>query len=131
MRNCFYCKHSENIYVDDDNYTTRCHKENDKDIGDGEQLECFESENDGTFKFKLGQRVFYLNDNKIYDGEIFARQLIENSYDEDYACTEEQQKFYNPFGNEGKYYNVQCVGIISENKIFETKEDLVNDLLNN
>ena len=129
MRNCFYCKYSENIYVDDDNYTTRCHKENDKDIGDGEQLECFESENDVIFKFKLGQRVFYLNDNNIHDGEIFARQLIENSYDENYPSTKEQEEFYMPFGQEGKYYNVQCAGIMSEDNIFETKEELVKYLL--
>lgn len=54
MMSCFECKYSENIYVDDDNITMRCHKENDKEIGDGIKLSCFESLNDSVFKFKLG-----------------------------------------------------------------------------
>lgn len=77
------------------------------------------------FKYEIGQKVFYLCNNKLCSGEVISRSHVENckgyekkmSYDS--VVTD---KFYMPFGEAGTFYKV-CEGIFTEEDLYATIED--------
>lgn len=78
------------------------------------------------FKYNLGQKVYYMINNKIGSKEISSRCIVENMHD-DWASTKEQKESWQPFGKTAILYSTGN-NIFNENEIFESKEDLVKNL---
>ncbi len=81
------------------------------------------------FKFKIGQEVYCILENRLHSAKILSRQFTENSeFGNKNACTQAQKETYQAFGpDEIKYSTIH--GIFSEAELFATKEDLVKHLI--
>lgn len=79
-----------------------------------------------TFKFKLGQEVFYMCDNRVHSTKVTSRMIVENSH-ESWASTETQKNSWMPFGKTGVMY-ASCHGRWMESEIFATKAELLASL---
>lgn len=77
-------------------------------------------------KYALNQLVYYILDDKLHSAPILASIEITNLH-EDYAATDAQRKTFTPFGKAGVKY-ATCHGVLSEDKVFATKEDLAKSL---
>jgi hypothetical protein len=80
-----------------------------------------------VFKYELNQLVYYLKDNKIHSAPILSRCIVENLHDE-WNSTHEQEEFFCKFGKSAILY-ITCHGFFSEDKIFNSKEDLCKTLM--
>lgn len=78
------------------------------------------------FKFKLGQTVYWLSENKVCSADILSRVLVENKTER--VANEEQRSFYHKFGPSGVAYNVHG-STMKEDEIFGSRRELVENLL--
>ena len=79
------------------------------------------------FKYKIGQLVFYLKNNKIHSAPVLSWIIISNDSGFD-AHTDEQKKFFNRFGENCEKY-ATCHGEFNEDQLFASKQEVVNSLI--
>lgn len=79
-----------------------------------------------VFKFKLGQTVWYLHDNRVHNTTLSSRMMVENSH-KNWASTDTQKESWTPFGKTCIVY-ASCHGHWKENQIFASKEELLASL---
>lgn len=76
------------------------------------------------FKFKLGQTVYFICDNKINSAVITSRQLVEN------LLTEGGNRQKNSFGYDGLNYATQA-GTHNEKNLFASVKEATDFLAEN
>ena len=69
-------------------------------------------------KYKLGQMIFYMLENKVHSAPILARTVVENGT---------KIPIFMPFGNARIQYGT-FHGIVEEKDAFTTKEELLKSL---
>lgn len=79
-----------------------------------------------AFKYDLKQIIFFMHNNKVTSAEIVSRMIIENAY-EQLAGTDYEKEMYIRFGRNIVRYATKR-GILNENQIFSTKEELLESL---
>lgn len=86
--------------------------------------------------FKVGDLIFYLNNNKVHSANVLALKVIigEGLYDDQGARAiengddeSEQSYAYMFFGEEGSWY-LTCHGVISADRVYGSREKLVDSL---
>lgn len=76
------------------------------------------------FKFRLGQEIFYIRDNRLHSAPVMSRRCVENSRE----CKSGGSNLYSRFGHSGIEYST-VHGIIKEKEAFASKEDLAASLI--
>ena len=77
-------------------------------------------------KYAIGQTVYYIMDNRVCSSDVTSRMKVENAQDR-WASTQEEKQSCTPFGFSRVQY-ATCHGILEEEKVFATKEDLLASL---
>lgn len=78
-------------------------------------------------KFKVGQLVYFICENRLHSRDIGTIVIVENKHD-DWDATDEQKKAFTPFGKSRIEYYI-CGDLFFEHQLFATKQELVDDLL--
>jgi hypothetical protein len=78
-------------------------------------------------KYDLGQRLFFMANNKVCSQEVSSRAIIDNAKDS-LASTEAQIMTWTPFGKSGEYYSFPSFGVMPVDKVFASKEELLASL---
>lgn len=77
-------------------------------------------------KYELDTMIYFFKDSKVHSASVLSRMKVENLF-ENLALIKEQVEIFAPFGKGGVYYST-CYGIISENEVFSSKEELLKSL---
>ena len=77
-------------------------------------------------KFKLGQNIWYISNNRVCPAPVVTKATIANSFD-DWAETDDQKESWGRFGHSGIFY-VTCHGLFEDKMVFGTKEQLLASL---
>jgi hypothetical protein len=73
------------------------------------------------FKYELGQKIYYLMDNRLHSAPVLSRIIVENQ-------KEDYDSIFKQFGNARILY-ATCHGEIDEKDAFASKEELADNLI--
>ena len=79
-------------------------------------------------KFEVGQLVYFIYDNRLHSNTISTRVIVENEHN-DWDATDVQKNLYTPCGKSRIDYYIQGQ-VFSEDKLYATKEELADKLIN-
>ncbi len=74
-----------------------------------------------TFTYELGQRIYFLKENKVVSSEVIARARIENKYGHRYP---NQAKW----GEQGTFYQTR-EAVVKQENAFASQNDLARSLM--
>ncbi len=77
-------------------------------------------------KYKLGQIVYYMANNRVHGSTITSVNVVENMHN-DWNSNKEQKQTWQPFGPSGIFY-ATCHGVLEEEKVFASQEELTASL---
>ena len=77
-------------------------------------------------KYKLGQTVYYMKDNKVVSAPVLSKCRVRNDKENE-AINDALKELYVPYGKAGNYYSTVDGRFLEEN-LFETKVDVLNTL---
>jgi len=75
-------------------------------------------------KYQIGQKIFYIYQNKAASSLVASRRQVDNRYDD---TIPEQAARFQPFGKSGIHYSTSH-GIFAEEFVFASKEELLASL---
>ena len=73
-------------------------------------------------KYKLGETVFYMIDNKPHSAPILSIMIVQNAH-EDWADTDVLRDLFTPFGKSRIVY-ATCHGQIDESECYASKREM-------
>lgn len=77
------------------------------------------------FKFSLGQKVYFVQENEIRSSVILGRKWVDYDIDYDMSCVDNTRKKL-IWGQSSVLYHLQDNTVIIEDRLFGTKEALID-----
>ena len=76
------------------------------------------------FKYELNQLIYYLRKNRLHSAPILSRMKVDNLHED------KDPELFNQFDYDSGTYYATCHGIYEEENVFDSKENLAQNIIN-